>query len=190
MSHPPDRPLNAERLRVLVVEDDELDADLVVTQLKRAGFDFDVRRVATEAEFVTQLAAGPHLILADYSLPEFSGMRALRLLKERGCDIPFVMVSGAIGDERAAECIREGAVDYVLKDRMGRLAAAVGMALEAQRLRKREAAALSELRAAHATLQESERRYRILFESNPRPMWVYDLATLRFLAVNDAAIAH
>lgn len=190
MPPPQIRPFGAQRLRFLIVEDDETDAALVVTQLRRAGFEFDATRVDNETDFVAALEGGADLILADYSMPGFGGLRALKVVKERRKQIPFIVVSGAIGDERAAECIREGAIDYVLKDRMGRLAAAVAAALESQRLRAREAAALNELRHAHAILQESERRYRLLFESNPRPMWVYDTETLQFLAVNDAAIAH
>ncbi len=180
----------ATRIRVLLVEDSETDVELILAQLRRAGFAVEWRQVETEADYRQQLDANWDIILADYTLPQFTGLRALRLARQHSDDIPFLMVSGSIGDERAAECVREGAADYVLKDRLGRLGAAVAVALESRRLRRSQAAAERELRAAHETLLESERRYRLLFENNPHPMWVYDVDTFRFLAVNDAAIAH
>ena len=120
-------------LHVLIVEDRASDADLVLARLRRAAFDVQARIVETEADYLAALDSAPALILSDYRLPQFNGLRALELLKARGLDIPFILVSGTIGDELAAEAIKLGADDYVLKDRLSRLGTAVTQALERRR---------------------------------------------------------
>ncbi|MBI4841866.1 MAG: GAF domain-containing protein, partial [candidate division NC10 bacterium] len=99
------------------------------------------------------LDPGLDIILADYSLPQFDALRALRLLQERGLDIPFIVVTGSIGEEMAVECIKRGAADYLLKDRLARLGLAITHALEQERAR-------DEKRRAEEALRESEERYR------------------------------
>ncbi|MEJ0000714.1 MAG: response regulator [Verrucomicrobiota bacterium] len=117
--------------RILIVEDDVHDADLMVTELQRVGFAFDWTRVDNEPDFLAQLASPPDLILSDYVMPQFSGPRALELLKERTTlDVPFIIVSGTIGEETAVATIKQGAADYLLKDRIGRLGPAVNRALQ------------------------------------------------------------
>jgi signal transduction histidine kinase len=101
-----------------------------VHQLRRAGFVLDWQRVETEAEYRAALAHEPDVILADYSLPRFDAMRALAILREHGADIPFIIVSGSIGEERAVAAMREGATDYLLKDRPARIGPAVQAALD------------------------------------------------------------
>lgn len=169
------------RLRVLILEDREADAELMLHELRRAGFDPDWRRVETEADYLAGLEARPELILADYSLPQFDAIEALRHLQERELDIPFIVITGVIGDEAAAECLKRGAADYLLKDRMARLGKAIVHALEEKQLREAQ-------RRSQEALRESEERYRMLFDANPHAMWVYELGSLRFLAVNDAAV--
>jgi signal transduction histidine kinase len=118
-----------EALKALIVEDSPQDAELVVQELRRAGFEPEWMRVDTESEYLAHVDAGWDIILADYRLPLFSGMRALELLKERRLQIPFIIVSGTIGDELAAAAMKDGATDYVLKDRLARLGAAIRRSL-------------------------------------------------------------
>src|ERR1700674_4198182 len=112
---------DSARLRVLIVEDNPADAELVLRELRRAGFKPDSKRVDTEAEYLTNLDPTLDIILSDYAMPQFSGLRALELLKEREVDVPFILVSGTIGEETAVSAMRSGAADYLLKDRLARL---------------------------------------------------------------------
>ena len=117
-------------LRILILEDEPSDAELEQRLLKRAGLDFAAVVVNTEEAFVRQLAAfHPEVILSDLSLPGYSGENALKLTKERYPHIPFIFLSGVLGDEAAVELLRQGATDYVLKDRPARLAAVVRRAV-------------------------------------------------------------
>jgi PAS domain S-box-containing protein len=143
-------------LRVLILEDRPADAELMVHQLRRAGFDPGWRRVDTEGDFLCHLTADLDLILADYSLPSFDALRALHLLQERELDIPFIVVTGSF-EEVALECMKQGAADYLLKDRLARLGHAVVQALEQKRLHDEKARAAAALRA-------SEERYRAVSE--------------------------
>jgi len=122
-------------LHVLILEDREQDAELMVHELRRAGFDPQWQRVDTEADFLAQLNQELDVVLADYSLPQFDAQRALEHLKKRGLDVPFIIVSGCIGEERAVECMKYGATDYLLKDRLTRLGQAVRKAVDEKRLR-------------------------------------------------------
>jgi two-component system cell cycle sensor histidine kinase/response regulator CckA len=126
-------------LRVLIVEDSPDDAELMALHLAEEGFQPDWRRVQTEPDYRAALEAPPDLILADWSLPQFSGLRALQLMREHGLDVPFVIVSGSIGEEAAVECMKQGAADYLLKDRLARLGQAVERALAEKSLRDERA---------------------------------------------------
>ncbi len=125
-------------LRVLNVEDDPADTELLLLELRRAGFDPSCQRVQTESDFLAHLGPELDLILSDYSMPEFSGLRALELLNERALDIPFILVSGTIGEETAVAAMRNGASDYLLKDRLARLGPAVIQALDKSRLHREQ----------------------------------------------------
>jgi CheY-like chemotaxis protein len=125
-------------LRVVVIEDNVDDAELIVRQLKVSGYEFEWQRVETSAEFTEALTAGPDLILADYTLPAFDAVQALRITLEGGSDAPFIVVSGAIGEDTAVAIMRMGAADYVLKDRLARLGPAVDNALRDRALRREE----------------------------------------------------
>ncbi|MGD0413241.1 MAG: ATP-binding protein, partial [Verrucomicrobiota bacterium] len=125
-----------QSLRVLLVEDNPEDAKLVLHELNRSGFETTSQRVDTEAAFLAGLDGGLDLILCDYTMPEFSGPRALELLKKRGLEIPLIIVSGTIGEEIAVEAMKLGAADYLFKDRLARLGPSVRQALEKVRLRK------------------------------------------------------
>ncbi len=172
-----------ERLRILIVEDVENDAELALRELRRAGLACDARRVETAAEYKKALEEfQPHVILSDFSMPHFDGMEALRIARQSYPDIPFLFVSGTLGEEYAVRALKNGATDYVLKSNLVRLPVAVEKALQEKEERLARQALEEEVRA-------SEKRYRELFKSNPHPMWVYDVETLRFLAVNDTAVA-
>ena len=150
--------MNAQ-LEILHLEDDPADAELVEATLLREGVACHVRVVATRNDFIAALEQrGIDLVMADFSLPDFDGMRGLAIVRERYPDLPFVFVSGRLGEEAAIESLRNGATDYVLKNRLSRLAPAVLRALAETRER-------SELKKAEESLRESElRRYQMQVE--------------------------
>jgi len=118
------------KLRALLVEDNALDAALVVRALNHDGFDVIADVVQDEAAFTRVVRANPpEVVLADYNLPSWKGMEALKVLRSEGLDIPMILVSGALGDVTAVECIRQGATDYVLKDGLARLPEVIRRAL-------------------------------------------------------------
>ncbi len=158
-----------EPMRVLILEDQSADAELMARALKAGGVEFTARRVATRDDFLRALAEfEPTLILADYSLPQFSALDALRLARKLGPPIPFIVVSGTIDDETAVGCMKEGAADYVLKDHLVRLPAAVRVALESQR--------------ARADRRRAEEAYRTLVENSVQGLLI--LQGLRVVYVN------
>lgn len=143
------------RLCILILEDTASDADLMVDELKQAGLDFVFKRVATKADFVRQMDEFlPDIILADYSLPGFSGKSALNIVMNQCPDIPFIFVSGALGEELAVELLKKGATDYVLKNNLLRLAPSVNRALK-------ELAECKERRKAEEDLKQSEKELQI-----------------------------
>jgi two-component system cell cycle sensor histidine kinase/response regulator CckA len=127
-------------IRILIVEDNDHDAQLVIEELKRVGVNYESHLVKTESEYLAQLDTGFDLILSDYSMPGFGAPRALELLKTRtDLDIPFIVISGTIGEETAVAIIKDGAADYLMKDRIGRLGPAVNRALrEVQERREKK----------------------------------------------------
>ncbi|HJY42088.1 MAG TPA: response regulator, partial [Steroidobacteraceae bacterium] len=113
-------------LRFVLLEDDPNDAELIQLQLAKDGIAVEWRHVVAERDFCEALAgAPPDLVLADYTLPGFDGLAALKILLQHSPDIPFIFVSGSLGEERAIEALKSGATDYVLKDRLQRLPAVV-----------------------------------------------------------------
>jgi PAS domain S-box-containing protein len=166
-------------LNLLILEDNPDDAELSVKGLKQEGFDVEWSRVDTEEGFRKAIAEGPDLIIADYSLPSFDGMSALRIQQEIAPEIPLIIVSGAIGEDVAVECMRSGATDYVLKDMLSRLGPIVKRALE-------EAEAYRERKRMEQALRESEGKYRVLFETAKDAIFLSDV-TGKFVDVNSAA---
>ena len=148
-----------EKLRILLLEDVASDAELVKHTLRKAKFVFSLERVETEEAFVKGLdELRPHIILADYHLPSFDGLSALGISQEKCPDVPFIFVSGSIGEEFAIETLKRGATDYVLKDRLSRLAPAVRRALaEAEEHIKRQ--------KAEEALQNSARDWQVTFDA-------------------------
>ncbi|HET6554153.1 MAG TPA: ATP-binding protein, partial [Dyella sp.] len=129
------------RIRILQIEDSQLDAELVLSELDADTIEYDVRLVDEERAYLSVLDEfRPHIVLSDLSMPGFSGQRALELLRERDQDLPFIFVSATLGEDAAIEALRNGATDYILKQNPARLASAVRRALreaEAQRARRR-----------------------------------------------------
>lgn len=146
------------QLRLLILEDRAADAELMLHELVRAGFEPEWQRAETESEFLAHLSLSLDLILADASLSRLKVERALELLRDRALDIPFIITSGTLGEEMATSLIRQGVTDYVLKSQLTRLGPAVARALEARQLRARRA-------QAEQALRESELRFRLLAEN-------------------------
>ncbi len=169
-------------LRVLILEDRISDAELTLLELKRGGFNPLWTRVETETEFRREITQTYDVILADFSLPQFNALRALDILKESEMDVPFIIVSGSLTDVVAVEALKRGATDYLFKDRLARLCAAVQAAL-------REKALRDEKRRTLAALEASEARFRRLADRVPDVIFRYVwLPERRYEYINDAAI--
>ncbi len=168
-------------LHVLMIEDNENDAFFTTRELKRAGYEIAATRVDAEDSLRAELSRRSwDLILCDFTLPGFGGAEALRIAKELSPDVPFIFVSGTIGEEAVAEAMRRGAQDYVMKDRLKRLAPAVAREL-------REAALRLEARQADRYMRESEHKYRQLFDALHEAVFVIDQRGGRILDTNRQA---
>jgi diguanylate cyclase (GGDEF)-like protein len=144
------------RLKLVVVEDSVADAELLARHLAKSGLNCEINRVQTEPDFIAALdRIKPDLILSDFSLPNFGGLRALDLAVIHAPDTPFIYVSGTIGEERAIDALRRGATDYVLKSNLSRLSSSIERAL-------REAALKAERRHSEQLRSEQEERLRRL----------------------------
>ncbi len=171
-------------LRILHLEDNPADALLVRDQFAQDELAAEVRNVSRREDFIQALEQGPwDLVLADYRLPDFNGMEALKLVRKKFPFLPFILMSGTLGEQTAIESLKAGATDYILKQKRDRLPAAVRRAVA-------EAGERLRLQAAEEELRRSEKQYRLLFQGNPHPMWVFDLETLALLEVNEAATQH
>ena len=149
-SETPSQEPGAGELRVLLVEDSTADAELAIWRLQQAGYTCTYQRVVNETEMRAALRAGlPDLILSDFSLPGFDGMSALAVARAEAPVVPFIFLSGTIGEERAIEALKRGAIDYVLKSNPKRLVPAVQRALEEAALRR--AGQLAERQLARLT---------------------------------------
>ena len=203
----------AKDIQILMLEDNPVDAELAQYELQEAGIVFTAQVVVTEEDFVRKLQEfSPDLILSDYDLPKYNGSLALAEARRRSPDTPFILVTGAVSEDRAIEILTQGAKDYVLKTRLQqRLVPAVQRVLaEAEEHRARKQAE-TELREAHRNLEEivnirtaklqeemaarkkvedalreSEEKYRVLFEGSTQGILAADVESKRFLLANPA----
>ncbi len=200
-----------ESIRILILEDNPADAELVQFELKEAGIVFAAKVVMAEEDFIRELQEYcPELILSDYDLPKYTGAMALTEARRRCPDTPFILVTGAVTEDRAIEILTQGAKDYVLKTRLEqRLVPAVRRAMAEAEEHKARQLAEAELRESHRTLEEkvrtrtaelevemaerkktqdalrdSEKRYRRLFESAKDGILILDAATGKIEDVN------
>ena len=141
-------------LRVLHLEDSELDHELAMAQLRRSGLAVSVERVEDEASFVAALEQPWDVILSDYNIPGFSGLKALDIVRGLGMSVPFILVSGEIGEDVAVSAMRNGASDYLLKANLARLAPAVEHAIDAHDTLQARLAADKALAASRERVSE------------------------------------
>ena len=169
---------------VLLIEDEPLDADLNSKEIRKILPDSVFERVDCEIDLVSKLRQYcPEIIISDYHMPSFDGLEALKIAREIHPDVPFIIVTGSVNEDTAVECMKAGASDYVLKESLKRLGPSVMNALEQSKIRK-------ERIEAFETIKLNEAKYRYMFHNNPQPMWIYDVETLSFLEINEAAQKH
>jgi len=155
-----------KKMRLLIVEDVATDAELIIRELGKADFAHTTKWVKSREEFLGAFGEySPDIILCDYQMPGFGASEALKIFKERSLEIPFIVVSGTIGEDIAVEMMKSGAADYVMKDRLNRLAPAVKRALN-------EAQDHAERKRAEKALRASEQEFRTLTEAMPQIVWV------------------
>ncbi|GEM_PF-3344672 len=172
-----------KELRVLMLEDSPADAELARIELKREGLDFTSRRVETREDFLKALDDyQPDIVLADYSLPSFDGLSALDIVTEKAPGLPFVFVSGTIGEETAVEALKNGATDYVIKDRLARLGPSVRRAL-------REKEEEAKRRKTEEALRISEDKYRLLVENAGEAVFILQGIDLKYVNPKGLEIA-
>lgn len=169
-----------KKLRILMVEDEAHDAALVEHSLKEGGFQFSLKRVDTEGEYLKELERfRPSVILSDHGLPAFDGFSALSIAQKRAPDVPFIFVTGSLGEEMTIQALKSGATDFVLKHRLSTLSAAVHRAL-------RQADFRQQRRKAEEALLTSEERYRTLVELSPDALFVQ--IDERIVFINSAGV--
>jgi PAS domain S-box-containing protein len=156
-------------LHIILIEDRPDDAELILHELRRGGQEVICDLVDNTADFLNCLKPDIDVILADYNVPQFGALAALSLVKERKLDIPLIVLTGTIGDEAAVECLRGGAADYLLKDRLARLPQAVAHAVEERALRVQK-------KQAEEAVRASEARYRRLADNAPDVIFRYQVS--------------
>jgi PAS domain S-box-containing protein len=186
----PEHSRKGKRLRILIVEDLEDDAVLMNRELERGGYSTEYARVDTPQAMSKALDSQIwDVVLSDHSMPKFNAPQALALIKDRGLDLPFILVSGSIGEDQAVAVMKAGACDYLRKENLSRLLPVVEREIREAEIRKARA-------DAEAALRESEALYRALIETSPDAIVVTDLETrvrmtnpraLRLLGVNSIA---
>jgi two-component system cell cycle sensor histidine kinase/response regulator CckA len=183
------RPESATRLRVLVLEHELQDAELMLLELKASGFDVECKLAKDRQEFLAALEEGQFdAILADYRLPDWTGLEALKELRASGNDTPFLLVTGTIGEEAAVECLKQGVNDCVLKEHLKRLPSSLKRALQEKRLRDENARAHQALAEGEARAREQFAELEQIYRTAPIGLAVYG-PDMRYLRVNEQ-LAH
>jgi len=171
-------------LHPLLIENSSPEAERNIYELERAGFLCKPKIIRNRTEFLHHISRFPFdVVLSDYRLPGWTGLDAFSAMRRAGRDVPFILVTETLGEEVAVECIKQGITDYVLKEHLARLPVVVARALEERALRDARQLMIQ-------TLRQSEGNSLFLFAKNPLPMWVFEMETLQFLQVNDAALRH
>lgn len=166
------------QLDVLILEDRPADAELILYELKRSGYQITHRRVDTRPAYLDAIAHAPDIILADYNLPQFTAMQALKLLQERELDIPFIVITGTVSEEAAVETMKQGAADYLLKDRLSRLNQAIERALHEKSLR-------DEKRRSGLALRLSEEKFSKAFRISPDAILIHRFSDNEIIEINE-----
>ncbi len=142
-------------MRALLVEDEPADAELALRALQQAGLEVTADVAQTAEEFTVLVRKNLYdVILADYKLPNWNGMESVEVLRREGLDVPVILVSGALGEVTAVDCIKQGAADYVLKDQLGRLPESVRRAMQGKRLREDHRQSLEDLARSNRDLEQ------------------------------------
>ncbi len=153
--------LSQKMLHILLLEDDFADCELIRVRLKNGGINCELKQVVNRTDFLAELQNHSlDLILSDYALPQFDGISALKIAQEIRSDVPFILVSGVLGEERAVEALKDGATDYVLKQRLERLLPSVKRAL-------RESQERRELQRAEESLRQTDDMLRAVVDASP-----------------------
>jgi PAS domain S-box-containing protein len=189
---PKDEDFAEKKVGILLLEDNEDDAHFILSEMRKGGIAHVAKCVAKRSEFIAELEQfKPDLVLSDYKLPEFAELEQLHIVRRAYPDLPFILVTGALGEELSVEIIKEGATDYILKDRLFRLVPAVERALREaeERRRRREGDELlkkqhEQLQRQNAALQESDERFRQLAENIREVFWMTDTRKKEFIYVS------
>jgi DNA-binding NtrC family response regulator len=164
-----------KELRILILEDDPADTELEEHELRKAGIAFISKLVETKETFQKAIKDfDPDIILSDYNLLSFDGLTALTIAKEKCPHVPFVLVTGVMGEEFAIEILKKGATDYVLKSNLKRLVPVVHRALQ-------EAKDKAERKLAEKALRDSEERYSTMFNSSPNAVFVHKGGVIHYI---------
>jgi two-component system sensor histidine kinase UhpB len=168
-----------ETLKILLLEDDPNDAFIIESIIRQQGHLPDTTLVSSKKAFLDVIEKDAYdVIISDHHLPQFSSLEALRITKEKGIQTPFILVSGAVSDEYAASMLREGASDYILKDRLQRLPSAINNAIEQRKVQSQKS-------AAELALKKSNERFELATMASFDVIMDYDLVTGSFIC-NDA----
>lgn len=175
----------AAPIRVLILEDSPQDAELMLLELRDAGFLFEHTLAEDQEQFHEALRAGQFdIVLSDYRLPGWTGLEALEDLRTFDKDIPFLLVTGTLGEEAAVECIKQGVSDYVLKGHLSRLPVALKRALQEKGLREENIRAVRALAESEARARQQFAELDLLYRTAPVGLAMFD-QELRFLRVNE-----
>ena len=147
----------SDKIKILILEDNQNDAELMQRELKKSGLSFSSEIVQTRETYENALDRfKPDIILSDYSLPSFDGVAAFHIKQKKYSDIPFIIVSGTIGEQNAVELIKNGVTDYVLKDKLFALTTKITRALKEEEERKEKRITDKKLKIEHEKLLQSE----------------------------------